>query len=242
MTLGRLGRGLDGGDLIADLRSQRVQAPCPREGIACLPLHRSQEEVEPSCPVAGGRHAEYPFVVLVTSRLDVGREVKQRRGEQTPLDQEEHHQQPPHAAVPIDEVVDGFELVVNRGNGQQRWQTAVGVQEPLEPIKTLPESFGRRRDTHRIVGHRTWWADPVLAGSELTGCGVSAPDTSQQNVMSLPRRTQAEGEPTLRGQYVVDGSQVVEDLPDVVVLVVLWLVDLEQDKVGQGRLGAFDPA
>ena len=77
--------------------------------------HPLQEELDPPLPVASEPDRHQPVVILGPVGLQVIAQVEQRALEDLPLAEQEGDQEPSHAAVAVDERVDGLELGVGQG-------------------------------------------------------------------------------------------------------------------------------
>src|ERR1017187_8814492 len=101
---------------VPHLCPQVVQPVGSLGGVPCLLLDDLEEKAEPGSPVTLSGDAQQQVVVPVTSRLDVGGQVQYRTGQQSPLDQQQDHEQAAHATITVDERVDRLELVVQGGD------------------------------------------------------------------------------------------------------------------------------
>ena len=179
-------------------------------------VHALQEERGPTFPVSGGAHGRQPRVVLGLRPPERHAEVEQWLFEQAPVLDEQRDQQPPNAAVAVQERVDGLELHVREPSAHQRRQVAVGMPPPLQRRQRGRNVLGRRRN--EAGGTRTPAADPVLRPPNLPRQLVAAADAAHQDAMGLAQKADAERQPVRIGEpgaSVCEGVHVVAHLLDI---------------------------
>ena len=122
---------------------------------------------------------------------------------------------------------------------QHRGRLRLVMQEELQLAHALQHLFGRRRNEGRVA--RPGAADPVLAAPELPRGLIAAPALGQQHAVDLPEQPQRQRQPFLQqAQAMVEGRDIVADLPHVIQRHTRFLIQLEQQQVRQRRLGPLD--
>jgi hypothetical protein len=116
------------GDLGSVVLTELVQGDGPVHDVGRLMVEHAEEEPHPPEPVAMCAHRKQPGVVLITSGFEISRQIEQRSRQQSPLDQQQRHQEPTDPTVAIDKRMDGFELVVQTRDRDQRRQHMFRVQ------------------------------------------------------------------------------------------------------------------
>src|SRR3989442_607473 len=100
-------------------------------------VDRGEEIEQPPAPVSVCPHPLQQIVVGPASALDVGRQVQQRLGQSSSLDQEQRDEEPPHAAVSVNERMDRLELLVYQGALDEVGEPVALMEESLPGCKSL---------------------------------------------------------------------------------------------------------
>ena len=113
------------------------------------------------------------------------------------------------------------------------------VQELLEIAHAVGDAVRRWR--HEGGGPRARASDPVLRPAELARLLLCSPALREQDAVDLADQSIREGEPfTESREAVLQRSDVARYLYDIVEWYAWRLVQLEEQQVGQRRLGALD--
>jgi hypothetical protein len=171
--------------------------------------------------------------------LEEEAQVEEGLAQDPALHQHQHDQQPPQTPVAIEERVDRLELHVDKGRHHQPREVIVGMEETLQiRHAALHQPRGRRYEAGVASSGAT---DPVLAVPELTRQSIGATPTGEQHGMNLPQQTGGEGETTGQpGRAVFERRHVTRNLRHIIERHSRRLLQLKQQEVRQGRLGALD--
>ena len=178
------------------------QPPGGADGAVGRLVDAAQEELEPGLPVAVVPHGVEQPVVLGPVLLEVEAQVEQRLAEHAGVAEEQRDQQPPDAAVAVEEGVDGLELHVReRRLDEHRQVVAVVVQEALQGGHAVGDGRVRRRHEDGVAGARA--ADPVLAAAELARVLVAAAAAREQLGVDLAHEARAQREAAAQAREAV---------------------------------------
>jgi hypothetical protein len=144
--------------------------------------------------------------------LEVVREVQHGLVQHAALGEQERDQQPPDAAVAVEERVNRLELDVGQRDLDERWQVVVAMEELLQLAERRGHHMVRGRHERRVVQPCAGGTDPVLAGSQFAGLQTTAAHAF--HLLGVDFADQAHGHRQL-GQArepMVHRAHVVDDL------------------------------
>src|SRR5450756_2541650 len=199
-----------------------------------------EKEGEPCFPVSlEPRQIEEP-VVLVAVLLEKQAQIEERLPEHSVVAEQQRDQQAADAAVPVQERMDRLELRVGEpGPDEMRQALAIVVNEMLESGDTLRHLGVRRRHIVRVARPRA--ADPILRTSELPGILVAPTPALEQLAVHFAdeARTDRRAAPQAR-ETVLERRHIPAHLDNVVDRRPRCLLDLEEQEIGERRLGPLD--
>lgn len=132
------------------------------------------------------------------------REIQHRRVQHAAFAQEERNQQPPDAAVAVEEGMNRLELRMREPDLDEQWQVILPVQKRLE-VAEGPRHFVRR------------WGNEggVLTATQLARCQMRSADALQQLSVDLADEARRDGKVVESREAVVHRAHVVHNLGDV---------------------------
>jgi hypothetical protein len=113
-------------------------------------------------------------------------------------DEEEGDEKSADSAVAIQEPMQGFELVVKERAADQRGQFARFVDEAFPVAEASLHLVCWWRNEHGGRWRVVRGADPVRAGSDVTGIPFAAPDVVEQDSVSSSMRRREMGRCSMR--------------------------------------------
>ena len=196
---------------------------------------------KPSGPIAILGHAAQSAVVIVASRLEEGREVKKGSWQNASFTQLQRNQQTSHPAIPVEERVDGFELIVRQGRVHKRWHDPV-VHEGLPRSQMRAQRFGRRWNEGSLRQRAARLPNPILRLSKIARRRMAAPHSAQQPLVKLPHKPQRYRQ-TLKSLYpVLESRDVISNLPEIIRTALDRRARLLCEQLAKSGLGAFNAA
>ncbi len=180
--------------------------------VVRLGLDAVQEQPEPAVEVAPVTNPLERVVVRLTTALEEGRKVQQRRGKPVANDEEEHDQETADTAIAVEERVDRLELVVHESRLDERRELRIVVDEALEIAEQTSKLAGGWRNERRRFYRRAGRPDPVLRGAELAGLALPAAHTGEEYTMHFPDEAGAERQCFEPPQAKLHRPDVVHDL------------------------------
>ena len=202
--------------------------------------HTVQEEPQPDLPVAGAPGVIQELVVGAPLALEVKAEVEERIAQESGVAEHEGDQEASHAAVAVEEGVNGLELDVGQaGLGEDGKPVVRVVDEPLQVGHALLDVVGWRGNEDRVAGTRA--ADPVLGSPELAGHLGGAASARQQQGVHLAEEAVREGKAGSEAvEAVVEGGDEVRGFEGVGGVGGGGAACFVEGEVGQCGVDAFD--
>jgi hypothetical protein len=113
--------------------------------ICGLDRHGFEKVPYPFLPSTFPAHREQVTIIVVTMALEVRAEVEKRLREQFFGAQEKGDKQPAHAAIAIQEGMNGLELVVDEGKTDERGHLRRRMKVFFKPIQGIQHLLNGRR-------------------------------------------------------------------------------------------------
>ena len=134
-----------------------------------------QEEPDPFNPRSSLADPEELVHIRVAVSIKVRTKIQERFGQILALCEQKNDEEPSYAPVPVDEWMEGFELVVDEREPDEEWQVAPGVKEFFETIHPGFHGFDGWRHESCLMNRLAWVTNEVLTISEFARATFLAP-------------------------------------------------------------------
>lgn len=231
----------EGLDLLLTIAAETVDGLEGLDPLASGLVDGDEEELDPADEVAAGADGGEGVVVLGAMLFQVRREVEAGLVEKAFADEVEGDEEASHAPVPVEEGVDGLELIVANGDANELGdRDLVVVPKGLEVAHEGGDLVVMRGDEDGVGEAGS--ANPVLAAAEFPRSLSLPTDSLHEGGVAFAEQAVGEGKGAQVGERLVHGCDVIADLlPVVALLGVDFRRVLLQGFVHFG-LGAFDAA
>lgn len=209
------------------------------DGQAGRLAHAEQKEPQPRFQRVRGTDGHQLIVILALVPLEEVGEIQRGLMQEAEADQIEHDEQTAQSSVPVEERMDGLELLMDERNLEKVWDMDLVVVHELfqiaQEVRHMP-AVGRNK-----CGVVETDTDPVLAGAKFSWLFVLAPYPAQQDGVSLAQEPVGQGHLTQLLDGEIDRLDVVVHFLPVITFFRIE-VELAYQRLFNVGLGALDAA